>query len=343
MFKQTTPKVSILVAIYNIEKYVDKCIQSIIDQDYENLEIILVDDCSTDTSGKICDDFAKRDSRVLVVHHTTNTRLSGVRNTGLSKAAGEYIVFVDGDDWLAPDFVSYMLKVIITTKADMAINLVNFTTRDLRQVTARNIEIWSSEKATAELLFPHITIGCWNKIYRRDFIEKHHFRFRTELFTAEGYRFINEAAQRANHIGVGCRKVYYYRLNNVSSATTKYDVRQSVGALYALEGIEKDLIIRTPYVMNALYQHIWLNHFWNLRQILATNTKEENDELFQKSLGYVKENAFSVARAEVLFSKKIKYCLTGIFPVIAARLKNILFDLKLRVDVRRHNDIDEES
>lgn len=343
MFKQTNPKVSILVAIYNIEKYVGKCIQSIIDQDYENLEIILVDDCSTDTSGKICDDFAKRDSRVLVVHHTTNTRQSGVRNTGLSKAAGEYIVFVDGDDWLAPDFVSYMLNVIITTKADMAINLVNFTTRDLRQVTARNIEIWSSEKATAEMLFPHITIGCWNKIYRRDFIEKHHFRFRTELFTAEGYRFINEAAQRANHIGVGCRKVYYYRLNNVSSATTKYDVRQSVGALYALEGIEKDLIIRTPYVMNALYQHIWLNHFWNLRQILATNTKEENDELFQKSLGYVKENAFSVARAEASLSKKIKYYLTGVFPVIAARLKNILFDLKLRVDVRRHNDIDEES
>lgn len=116
---------------------------------------------------------------------------------------------------------------------------------------------------------------------------------------------------------MGCRKVYYYRLNNVGSATTKYDVRQSVGALYALEGIEKDLIIRTPYVMNALNQHIWINHFWNLRQILATNTKEENYELFQKSLCYT------------------KYCLTGIFPVTAAKLKNLLFDLRLKVDVKR--------
>lgn len=341
MYTQSTPKVSILVAIYNIEKFIGRCIQSIIDQDYENLEIILVDDCSSDASGKICDDFAAKDSRVLVVHHETNTRLPGVRNSGLEKATGEYIVFVDGDDWLASDFVSYMLKVIISTKADMAINLVNFTTRDYKQVTERKIEVWSSEKATAELLFPHITVGCWNKIYRRDFIEKHQLRFKTTLFTAEGYRFINDAAQRANHIGIGCRKVYYYRLNNVDSATTMPDVRQSVGALYALEGIEKDLIIRTPYVMGALYQHIWLNHFWNVRQILLTHSRTENIELFRKSRCYIKENAFSVARSEPLISKKMKYCLTGIFPVTAAKVKNMIFILKLKADVMWHSCIGE--
>lgn len=336
MCKQSEPQVSILVAIYNIDKFIGKCIKSILSQDYKNLEIILVDDCSTDNSGKICDDFARLDSRVLVTHHVTNTRQSGVRNTGLSKAHGEYIVFVDGDDWLAPDFVSYMLKVITATKAEMAINLVNFTTRDYKQVQESQIEIWSSEKATAELLFPHISIGVWNKIYRRDFIEKYQLRFKMDLFTAEGYRFINDAAQRANHVGVGCRKVYYYRLNNTGSATTKYDVRQSAGALYALQGIEKDLLIRTQYVIRALYVHIWLNHFWNLRQILATDTLAENKESFQQSVCYLKENMSFVVNAEPAVSKKIKYLLTGLLPIVAAKFYNLQFDLKLKLDIALH-------
>lgn len=341
--QQVNAKVSILVAIYNVEKYIRKCIQSIIEQEHSNLEIILVDDCSTDTSGTICDNYAKKDDRIVVIHHESNTRLPGVRNTGLDNATGDYIVFVDGDDWLAPDYVTYMLEVITQTQSDMAINLVNFTTRDTKQVRNREIQVWSAEKTTAELLFPHVTIGAWNKIYRRDFIETYHLRFRSELFTAEGYRFINDAAQRANYVGVGCRKVYYYRLNNTGSATTKYNIRQSEGALFALKGIEQDLIIRTPYVMNALYQHIWLNHFWNLRQILALNLKSEKQEAYQKSLLYTKKHAFSVAKGEPSVSKKIKYCLTGIFPVLAAKSKNLLFDLKLRIDVTRYHHLEKEN
>lgn len=337
---QMEKKVSILVAVYNIEKYIGKCIQSIIDQDYTNLEIILVNDCSTDLSGKICDDYASKDDRIIVIHHEENTRLPGVRNDGLDRATGDYIVFVDGDDWLASDFVTYMLDVITQTKSDMAINLVNFTTRDTKQVPDCSFQIWSAEKATAELLFPHLTIGAWNKMYKREFIEKHHLRFHPELFTAEGERFINDAAQRANHVGVGCRKVYYYRLNNTGSATTKYDIRQSKGALYAFKGIEKDLIIRTPYVMNALRQHIWLNHFWNLRQILALDLQEEYKESYLESFYYVKKNAFSVAKGEPRVSKKIKYCLAGMFPHFVAKIKNLIFDMKLKRDVIRYNRVE---
>lgn len=344
MFKQqVNAKVSILVAVYNIDKYIGKCIESIIHQDYQNLEIILVDDCSTDLSGKICDEYANQDSRIVVIHHKKNTRLPGVRNTGLDNATGDYIVFVDGDDWLAADYVTYMLKVITETESDMAINLVHFTTRDTRQVRSREIQIWSAEKATAELLFPHLTVGAWNKIYRRDFIEAYHLRFKTELFTAEGDRFINDVAQRVNHVGVGYRRVYYYRLNNAGSATTKYDIRQSEGALFAMKGIKRDLIIRTPYVMNALYQHIWLNHFWNVRQILALNLESEKQESYRKSLLYTKRYAFSVAEGEPSIRKKIKYCLAGIFPVLAAQYKNILFDLKLRVDVIRYHYLEKEN
>lgn len=336
-------KVSILVAVYNVEQYIGKCIESIIHQEYQNLEIILVDDHSTDHSGEICEEYAGKDSRITVIHHERNTRLPGVRNTGLDRATGKYIVFVDGDDWLASDYVTYLLRVIMETGSDMGINLVNYTTRETRQGKEKEITVWSAEKATAELLFPHLTIGAWNKIYQRDFIERFHLRFHEKAFTAEGYWFINEAAQRANHIGVGCRKVYYYRLNNLGSATTKYDIRQSEGALSVLSEIEKGLIIRTPYVMNALRQHIWLNQFWNLRQITALHLRDQKKDSYLCSIRYLRKHAFSVAKGEPVCHKKIKYCITGMFPVLAAKIKNFLFEWRLKRDFIRYRKEEEST
>lgn len=330
-------KVSILVAVYTIEKFIGKCIQSLIDQDYKNIEIILVDDCSKDKSGKICDDYAKKDSRIKVIHHEKNKRLPGVRNTGLDNATGDYIVFVDGDDWLAPDFVSYMLGILKETNSDMAINLVNFTTRDLEQVEETKAEVWNAEKATAELLFSHLTIGAWNKIYKRKLIEENKIRFHDDLFTAEGYRFVSDIVQRVNLVGVGCRKVYYYRLNNTESATTKYDVRQSMGAIKAATEIKNDLIIKTPYVLGAINTHIWLNHFWNIRQICALKLEKENETEFKESIKYVKKNAWKSAKSEPSLQKKFKYILVGICPVIIAKAKNKYFNYKLKKDVKKYN------
>lgn len=335
-------KVSILVAVYNIEKYISKCIQSLITQSYQNIEIVLVDDNSTDKSGILCDEYQKRDSRIKVIHHGKNKRLSEVRNTGLDNASGEYIVFVDGDDWLADDFVSYMMDVIKVNDSDMAINLENFTSRDKKQVKSRNIEVWSPEKATAELLFPHLSIGAWNKIYKRDFIEKNNLRFKPYLFTAEGYTFICTAAQRANNIAVGYRKVYYYRLNNINSATTKYDIRQSEGALYALKEIREEFVLKTPLIINAIDVHTWLNHFWNIRQIIALNLEKEKKVEYNESIKYVKKYAKRVAACEDKISKKVKYRITGYVPKTSARLKNYIFDQKLIRDVKRYKKIEEE-
>lgn len=335
-------KVSIIVAVYNIEKYIGKCIESLIAQIYRNIEIILVDDNSNDRSGIICDEYKRKDQRIKVLHHVKNTRQSGVRNTGLENATGEYIVFVDGDDWLANDFVSYMLKVIKISDSDMAINLVNFTSRDLKQIKEKEIETWSPEKTTAELLFPHISIGAWNKIYKRSFIEKNHLRFKTHLYTAEGETFINAAAQRANCIGVGYRKVYYYRLNNVNSATTKYDIKQSEGALSAFNEIYEELVLKTPLIIAAFNTHTWLNHFWNIRQIIALHLDHEKEKEYNESIAYVKKYAKRSAKSEKKLSKKIKYRVTGYMPILSAKIKNYIFDKKLMKDVKKYNKAKEE-
>ncbi|MFI3836121.1 glycosyltransferase family 2 protein [Streptococcus equinus] len=329
-------KVSIIVAIFNVEKYLVKCIESIISQDYKNLEIILVDDNSTDKSSDICEKYAQKDSRIKVFHHKKNTRQAGVRNTGLKHSTGDYIVFVDGDDWLAADCISYLIKIIELTDSDMAINLVNFTTRDLKQLKHDGkIEVWTPEKALAEFVYPHLAVGVWNKIYRRELIEKNNIRFVEGLFTAEGDRFVFDVIQKSSKVGVGCRKVYYYRLNNTQSATTKYDVRQSQGAIEVVNKQKEDLIIKTPMVLNAINQHIWLNYFWNIRQIIALGKQNELKDSYQYSISYVKKNYRAVVKDEKRRTKKIKYFLSGKFPVIMARLKNMQMDFKLKIDLMR--------
>ena len=94
-------KVSIIIPLYNVEKFVPRLVDSVISQDYENIEIILVDDGSTDNSGKIADDYSKRDRRIIVIHKN-NGGVSTARNAGIRAATGEYILFVDGDDWVVP-------------------------------------------------------------------------------------------------------------------------------------------------------------------------------------------------------------------------------------------------
>ncbi len=111
--------ISVIVPVYNAEKYLGKCVNSILNQDYKDIELILVDDGSKDSSPAMCDEFAKQDKRIKVVHKE-NGGPAKARNTGLDIAKGEYIAFVDSDDWLEPDMYSHLIELIKINNADMA-------------------------------------------------------------------------------------------------------------------------------------------------------------------------------------------------------------------------------
>src|SRR5699024_8688641 len=111
-------KISVIVPVYNAEKYLHRCIKSILDQTYKNLEIILVDDGSIDTSGKICDYYDHKDERIKVIHKE-NGGQSSARNTGLTIASGDYVSFVDSDDWIVEDIYEYCINLIKTTNCDV--------------------------------------------------------------------------------------------------------------------------------------------------------------------------------------------------------------------------------
>ena len=114
------PLVSVIIPIYNDEKYLKRCINSVINQTYKNLQIILVYDCSNKKKKKICDDYLIIDNKRIKVIHQKNKGLSGARNTGLKNCSGEFIAFVDSDDWISLDYYEYCLKLIEDYNADVA-------------------------------------------------------------------------------------------------------------------------------------------------------------------------------------------------------------------------------
>ena len=120
------PLISVIVPVYNVEKYLKKCVNSITSQTYENLEILLVDDGSTDSSGQICNEFEKNDARIKVIHKK-NGGLSDARNAGLDRAKGQYYAFIDSDDYIQDNTIEIMLNAVKKNKSEIAIcNMIRF-------------------------------------------------------------------------------------------------------------------------------------------------------------------------------------------------------------------------
>lgn len=307
-------KVSLIVAIYNSEPFLRKLLESLVNQTYNNLEIILVDDGSPDNSGMICDEYASVDSRIKVIHKE-NGGTCEARNYGLKVATGEYIMIIDGDDWLELDCVEYMMNLIVATQSDMAYSDKVFTTRDRKQTELDKIETWSAEKAAAMIIYPHMTLGPWNKIYSKKLLDKNNISFSVPWF-GEGLYFAATAAQHANHVGVGHRKVYNYRLNNAGSGLTTYKVQKGLNALENIYTLQRELYIQSDYMKRAINWHIWKNHTFLLLQIIATGEEKTYQNEYKNSLRYIKENFFKVMlESDISKREKVKILCCGLMPV----------------------------
>ncbi|TJY02324.1 glycosyltransferase family 2 protein [Lactobacillus amylovorus subsp. animalium] len=286
------PKVTLIVAIYNSEKYLPKLIDSIINQTYKNLEIILVDDGSPDNCPQICDNYAKKDNRIKVIHKK-NGGTCEARNYGLAQTTGDYVSIIDGDDWLEPDYVEYFMSMIKKSNSDMAMSLNVFTTRNRDQVNQDKIEVWSNEKAAINIIYPVMPIGPWNKMYKVSMLKKHNINFNIP-WSGEGLYFASMAAEYSNHVAVGRRKVYNYRLNNADSGLTHYKIVMGTNALWNIRNIKKVSVVKTSELSRAINWHIWKNNYFVIFLIVATDSKNKKRKLYKKCLHYLRKNLYTV-------------------------------------------------
>lgn len=214
--------VSIIVPIYKVEKYLPKCIESLIKQTYRDIEIILVDDGSPDGCPQICDEYAAKDSRIIVIHQK-NAGVSAARNAGLDIAKGEYIGFVDPDDWVAPKMYEKMLDAIRENQADMAICGYDYysesgTVDEKRRYPVRETEVISQKEVMRRFsdMPPTIRHVVFNKLFRNNLLLVG--RFKIGLHSSEDVFFVNEYVQKIKS-AVVIHQPYYKNVVRQGSAT----------------------------------------------------------------------------------------------------------------------------
>lgn len=168
------PKISVIVPVYNTEEYLDRCVKSITDQTYDNIEIILVDDGSKDKCPEMCDKWAEKDSRIKVIHKK-NGGLSDARNYGIKEAEGEYLFFADSDDYIEPDMLSFLFNLADENGADVSRCGFFFDFEDSGEEKenpySNDVKIFGYNERIKDLVLSgHVSGVVWNKLYRKDFI-----------------------------------------------------------------------------------------------------------------------------------------------------------------------------
>lgn len=225
----TTPLISVIVPVYRVEKYLERCVKSILSQTYKNLEVILVDDGSPDQCPAICDACAEKDARVKVIHQE-NKGLSGARNAGIDAASGEYLAFVDSDDYVSPHFIEELYQLLQDTGCAIGQCRFSYVKGDgLVEEGDSAFCIYRGESLMEQLYGPEEKATCfvvaWNKLYRAELFKKAGIRYpegRIHEDEATTYRLFHEAKKLA----FLDRALYGYYTENGGSITSVFSAKR---------------------------------------------------------------------------------------------------------------------
>lgn len=250
--------ISIIVPIYNVEQYLGECIDSICSQTYQELEIILIDDGSTDNCPKLCDSYALKDSRIKVIHQP-NQGLSAARNVGYKESNGKYIAFIDSDDKISDIFIESLYEIIIKNNAQIAVCAYTRNPDKLAAEKALSNYVLTSKKMLREWHGKRKSIETvvWNKLYSRQIFEtfkdcnlfpkgKNH----EDIYTS--HLFVNHAKT----IAITPQKLYYYRKRNksISRTNTKNAAKEDLDA----QKVRLDFFKRNK--LYAAYLRLYMGH-----------------------------------------------------------------------------------
>lgn len=289
--------ISVIIPVYNVELYLNECIESVVNQSYDNLEIILIDDGSTDNSPTICDNWAKKDTRIRVIHKI-NAGLGKARNSGLQVATGEYVTFLDSDDFIDSDLYSYITPILEQTKADcLKFGMTNFRDKkDLEKSVRSNqltvINDTNTIRLIAKLIFEyypsidqklyHIDASCCWGVFKRSVIIDHNIYFPSEReLLSEDYIFHFDYLMHTSTL-VFCENTYYHYRVNFNSLSKKIDLTRLKRAKQLCEHI-RDRMIHEGYtqedcnVLDSYYVCILLLTYNNI-------VKNSNNRLNKKQI-----------------------------------------------------------
>ncbi|MBQ3309624.1 glycosyltransferase [Candidatus Saccharibacteria bacterium] len=271
------PLVSVIVPVYNVEKYLRRCLDSIIEQTYKNIEIILVDDGSTDKSGEICDEYKKKDERITVIHQLNNG-VSETRNVGIRNSSGEYIMFIDSDDFVLRKYVRALVDAVISSEAEVAqcevaIIRENETAKRLeRDITKSQIRIIDGLEAVKMMLYQDtITSSLWGKIIKKSLFN--HVNF-PKVNMHEDLYVLYFLLKKAKRVVIINKVLYVYMLRKNSLIHSDFS-KSTLDVLDIMEEIEADIKANSLPLEGAVNSRKVNACFFILRQLPGKNEKLE--------------------------------------------------------------------
>lgn len=292
-------KVSILSPCYNVEKYISQCLDSIIQQTYKNLQIILVDDGSTDNTLAILNQYASLDSRIEV-HHQENKGVATARNELLSKVKGDYVLFVDSDDWIELDMVEFLIAKVTEENAEMAVcgNVVN------NGIPKKNYkeETWGKEKVIEEFLrHTNFNGSLWNKLFSVKLL-KNNPTFNPEISYGEDALFTWQLIQDVEKIIVTDKQLYHYRMNEGSLSHAKWSPNKMGTGHIVWELLEKETKEKYPQFTDIASTSFVVSDMWQLYFAgLSNYPKDEYIDMYQK---HVKNNLDLIRKTDTITKNK---------------------------------------
>lgn len=287
--------ISVIVPVYNVEEYLKKCIDSIINQTYLKLEIILVDDGSTDNSGIICDSYEEKDKRIIVIHKE-NGGLSDARNKGLDVARGKYITFVDSDDYIEKNYVEFLYNLIIEKDVSIVAgsNCREYPEKTINAGTGVNIFLTAKEALEKMLYEDDFDTSAWGKLYKKDLFDDVRFpKGRIYEDMATTYKVIDKVSK----VYLSSYPIYHYIVRS-TSLSNKNSKKKNEDFILSTKEMGDYILNKYPDLENAVMRRTIKSYIYILLTIVYYEKRPTEEYYTIKK--YIKRN-----RKDVLKNKKI--------------------------------------
>ncbi len=296
--------VSVIVPVFNAGEYLHACLESIQKQSYQNIEIIVVDDGSTDNSGSIADSLALEDSRIIVFHNN-NSGVSKSRNFGLKQSRGVFISFIDSDDWVEPTFIEQLLEPCLDGSIDFS-----WCDLGLEEKSGRSYyHTWNSCSDYKESLHAMLRDG-WggvsvNKLYRKQFLIDSRIAYPETIIYCEDLLFSTEILLHTNRFIKINQPLYIYNRKNTSSATQTFNIAKETSGFSCLDIITQEL--KNKGIWTEYSKEIYWRYLLNKIGIVFDKTRlHEFNTIYPEANNYIWDNPFLHPKLQ-LFMTLLKY------------------------------------
>ena len=289
------PKISIIVPVYNAEKYLHRCIDSILTQTFGDFELLLIDDGSTDKSGRICDDYVSKDHRIRIFHKQ-NGGVASARELGIIQAVGKYSIHVDADDWIESNMLEEMYKKIYSEDFDILIADFYQEENGKRLYIKQTTDLTSSTDILKDILQNRLFGSLWHKMIRHSLYKKYDVHFIKGIDYCEDVLVLVQLLQHPLNVGFIGKAFYHYDFSNLNSITRNY----TLNTYYMRKGFVMKLIQLLPDTYTQIISNV------------ALQVKKEaflNKVLTKKEFcSFMPESLLKIIHSDVL-GRRIKLCL----------------------------------